>query len=158
MRHSSLSFAIATAMMLAMGPSLAQDHATHHAPAATGAPAKRFATDAALRKGMSDIRQAVDLLSHYERGHVPATDASAAAGRVEDGVRYIIANCKLPPDADAELHAIIVPLMQNATALKADPAKTDVIAPMRDALERYAERFEDPGVDSPEEPEERGGR
>lgn len=155
MRHPLTPFAVATALSLAIGPSLAQDHAAHHAPAAkTAAPAQRFATDAPLRRGMQDVRAAVGRLGHYERGHLSSKDAVAAATQVETGVRYIIENCKLPPDADAQLHAIIVPLMQNAAALKADPAKRDAIPPMREALDEYARRFNDPAFTQPSEPEE----
>lgn len=155
MRNRVLCLSIAMSLASLSSPLLAQDHA-HHAPAdsSAAADAARFATDAPLRKGMQDIRQAVDRLGHYERGHLSAQDAVAAAGQVETGVRYIIANCKLPPDADAALHAIIVPLLQNATALKADPARRDAIPAMRQALQQYERRFDDPGAAQPDEPEE----
>ncbi|MGN6513603.1 MAG: DnrO protein [Lysobacteraceae bacterium] len=121
------------------------EHATA-APAAAAAPAQRFATDATLREQMRGIRVAVEGLDHYAHGHLEPAQATRLAGQVEERVLAIIANCKLPPDADAALHAIIVPLMRNAVALKQDARDTAAIQPMRDALAQYALRFDDPGV------------
>ena len=133
-------------LCLACGTVAARQHEHHPAaaPAAAAVPAQRYATDATLREEMQDIRQAVDGLGHYEHGHMGPEQAVQLAGQVEEGVRTIIANCKLPPDADAALHTIIVPLMQNAGALKQDPKNFAAIAPMREALAAYARQVDDP--------------
>jgi hypothetical protein len=122
--------------------------AAAHAPTPV-APAERpaegeFATDAALRREMQGIRDAVAALGHYEMGHMGSLQAVELAAAIEGHVRTIIAECKLPPDADAALHAIIVPLMQNAAALRQKPQDLSVIPPMRAALVRYDEQFRDP--------------
>jgi hypothetical protein len=123
----------------------AQDHEHHPTPAATQqAPAQRYATDAPLRAGMHGIRAAVEGLGHYEMGHMGPEQAATLAAQIQAHVRDIIANCKLPPEADAALHLIIVPLMTNAAALEADPKKLEAIAPMRAALGEYARQFDDP--------------
>ena len=114
----------------------------------------RHATDAPLREGMQGIRIAVDALGHYEHGHMGPEQAAILAGQVQGQVNAIIANCRLAPEADAALHAIIVPLMTHAAALEADPAKLDEIPPMRQALGDYAARFDDPGFARAAEPEE----
>jgi hypothetical protein len=131
------------------GPAaLAQDtgdhssHATHAEPAPAQAPAVRFATDAVLREEMERIRTAVTGLGHYEQGHLDAAQAAPLVAQVEASARTIFANCKLPPDADAALHAILVPLLQGAAALKADPADVAAIAPMREALAAYDRTFD----------------
>ena len=143
MRNAILAATIA-ALLGAVAPALAQ-HDSHHVPAAAPtAPAQRFATDAVLRENMRGIRKSVDALAHYEMGHMGPEQAKMLAGNVEGHVNDIIANCKLPPDADAALHAVIVPLMQNAVALKSDPKKQELIAPMRKALEQYPLQFDDP--------------
>ena len=104
----------------------------------------RFASDATLRREMQGIRTAVDALEHYEHGHMSPVQAMTLASEIDDHVRTIIANCKLPPDADAALHGIIVPLMENAGALKQRPEDLSAIAPMRSALNRYDSQFQDP--------------
>lgn len=143
-----LAIVLAAVLGIALPQARAQHHAHAPAPAASpspqAAPAQRYATDATLREEMKNIRSAVDGLGHYEHGHMGPEQAVQLAGQVEDGVRTIIANCKLPPDADAALHTIIVPLMQNAGALKQDPQKLAAIAPMREALAAYARQFDDP--------------
>jgi hypothetical protein len=128
----------------------AQQHDHHQATTASAeAPAQRHATDGILREEMQGIRAAVGGLDHYAHGHIEPALAVQLAGEVEERVRTIIANCKLPPDADAALHTIIVPLMQNAGALKKDPQDLAAIQPMRDALARYARQFDDPAFASP---------
>lgn len=147
---------IALAATLVVASSAFAQHDAHHrapppaAPAKAAAPAARYATDATLREEMQGIRGAVAGLEHHAMGHVDQRQALALASQIEDGVRTIIANCKLPPDADAALHAIIAPLMQNAGAFKRDPKNLAVIKPMQDALAAYAKQFDDPGVDDAE--------
>jgi hypothetical protein len=143
---------IATAVIACVGvvpPALAQ-HDAHHAPPAVTAPtsAQRFATDPVLRENMRGIRKSVDALAHYEMGHMGPEQAVMLAGNIEGHVKDIIANCKLPPDADAALHAVIVPMLQAATALKADPGKQEPIATMRESLAQYRRQFDDPELDS----------
>lgn len=134
------------ALLLALaGPVAAQHHDHAAPPASTAAPAQRFATDAPLREHMASIGAAVEGLDHYRHGHIGAKDAQRLAAEVQQHVRDIVAQCRLPADADAALHAVIVPLATNAATLEKDPAKTGAIAPMRAALDAYARRFDDPG-------------
>ena len=151
MRTFLLSLLLPVALLAsgASAPVRAQDHDhAHHAPPPAAqpaqAPAQRFATDAPLRAGMAGIRTAMDALGHYEMGHMAPEQAAEQAARIQAHVRDIIANCKLPPEADAALHVIIAPLMQHAAALQADPKKLEAIAPMREALAAYARQFDDP--------------
>ena len=127
-------------------PSIALPAHGHSAAPAASQPqpaAQRFASDATLRREMQGIRTAVEALGHYEHGHMGPEQAVILADAIDGHVRSIIANCKLPPDADAALHAIIVSLVQNAGALKQKPEDLSAIAPMRAALERYDREFRD---------------
>lgn len=128
-------------------PAVAQDHASHHATTTTPATAsaRRWATDAPLRSGMAEIRAAVAALEHDEHGQPGPEQASALAARVETRVAYLVANCKLEPQADAALHAIIARLLQGAAALKADPTDRVAVATLRQALQDYPRQFDDPG-------------
>jgi hypothetical protein len=139
---------ILSAALVGVAPSaVARPHEQASTPKPQAA-SKRFASDAILRREMKSIRAAVDALDHYKHGHMGPEQAVILASSIEDHVRTIIASCKLPPDADAALHAIIVPLMQNAGALKRKPKDLSPIAPMRSALEQYDRQFEDPGAES----------
>ena len=136
-RLPSATFAVAVLCLVVASQANAQAHAHPKAGyvpvSAPQAASRRHATDAPLREGMQGIRAAVDALGH---------------------VNAIIANCRLAPEADAALHAIIVPLTTHAAALEADPSKLDEIPPMRQALGDYAARFDDPGFARAAEPEE----
>ncbi|MBA3486066.1 MAG: DnrO protein [Lysobacter sp.] len=128
----------------------AQDGHRHHAPAKKSAQepvAGRFATDAPLRKGMAEIRKAVDALGHYEPGHMGSEQAVDFAGQIQHQVDYLIANCKLDRKADAALHGIIARLAGSARALQSRPSDLTAIPPMRDALQQYALQFDDRGWD-----------
>lgn len=145
--HIEFIAAAALAMAAAFAPAAAQDHAHHAIAAAAQAPVdgQRHATDAPLRKGMADIRAAVDALGHYERGHMSADQALAEVATIERSIGGIIANCKLDPQADAALHGIIGMLGQGIAALKADPRDMAAIAQLRKALQDYARLFDDAG-------------
>lgn len=125
---------------------LAQEH-NHPAPTATSSrvvPAQRYATDATLREQMRAIRGNVLALDHYGHAHITKELATQLADQITGHVNTIIVNCKLPPDADAALHGIIGPLLQNASALKADPGRNDAVTAMHKALDQYARTFDDP--------------
>ena len=129
----------------------AQDGHEHHSPATTVSqeiPAQRYATDAPLRTGMAQIRTAVDALGHYERGHMGVEQAVTFATTIQEQVAYLVANCKLEPQADAALHGIIAKLGAGAQALKTDPADLAAIPPMREALADYRRTFDDPAFET----------
>ena len=78
-------------------------------------------------------------------GHLADEDLlGRRSGKIEDAVAYIITRCKLPADADAALHKIIIPLQSAAQRLKKDPADMAAIAAMRDAVADYPRQFDDP--------------
>ena len=138
------SFFLATALGLSTPLAFAQDHAHHRAAAVQDiAPSGPYATDAPLRENMAGIQQAVVALEHGAHGHLDAAQVNALADKVSGHVREIVAECKLPPDADAALHRIIVPLVQEAGKLKAQPQDLSPVAAMRDALDRYDAQFVD---------------
>lgn len=148
MQAQILSAALAALLGLGVvAPASAQEHA-HHATAVAAtpaqAPAQRWATDAPLRKGMADIRVAVQALAHYEMGHMGTEQALAQATAIEQSIGDIVANCKLDPQADAVLHGIIAKLAQGTAALKADPKDMAAIATLRAALQDYSRLFDDP--------------
>jgi len=141
MRNLLLPLALLCATFPAFAHGDARDAAAVAAPEAA---TPRWTTDAPLRAGMRGIHAAVEALGHYEHGHIGPEQATVLANQIEGHVQAIIANCRLAPDADATLHAILVPLLHNASALKAEPTSLRLIPPMRRALAEYARRFDDP--------------
>lgn len=110
---------------------------------------QRWATDEALRSGMAAIRKAFD--QDHPRIHAgKQTDAQydALAASIEREVNGIVARCKLPPAADAQLHLVVGDLLQGVGLMRGnDPARSrhDGAALVHGALRAYPKYFDDPG-------------
>jgi hypothetical protein len=144
---------------LSLGVAAAAPHDDAHAHAHHGAgkalvsqlqlnQGQRWATDASLREGMAAIREAFD--ADHPRIHAgEQTDAQydALATRIEAQVNQIVAQCKLPPDADAQLHLVVGDLLQAVGLLRgSDPQRSrhDGAALVHGALRAYPKFFDDP--------------
>jgi hypothetical protein len=72
---------------------------------------------------------------------------AALAAQIESQVNSIVANCKLPPEADANLHYVIADLLQGVSLMRgADPQRSrhDGAARVHGALRAYPQFFDDP--------------
>jgi hypothetical protein len=109
---------------------------------------QKWPTDASLRSGMASVRAAFEA-DHPAIHAGKQTDAqyAALADRIEAQVKDIIAQCKLPPAADSNLHFIIADLLQGASFMRGkDPAHSrhDGAARVHGALLAYPKYFDDP--------------
>ncbi len=138
--------------LTSFAPALAADTSAH--PHEAGAHAlqldqgKKWQTDEPLRQAMAQIRDAV--VANHDAIHANrATVAQyqALAAKVDDRLAYIVANCKLNPQADANLHVILTDMIAGSDQMKgSDPSKRragalKVIA----GLESYPKYFDHPG-------------
>lgn len=109
---------------------------------------RKWPTDASLRQGMAAIHAA------FKADH-PAIHAgsetneqyAALAAKIEAQVNTIVANCKLPPEADANLHFVIADLLQGVSLMRGeDPERSrhDGAARVHGALRAYPKFFDDP--------------
>lgn len=147
MRQASLAMAVLCILVLS-APAASQDgHDAHgHGTlAAQAVPEGGWPTDAPLRAGM---REVASLVAGIAPGQ-PVPDAAVLAGRVNAQVATIVAECALPPDADAALHPILGALAGGASALGRQPDDAAAVERMRHALADYARLFDDPGFDPP---------
>jgi hypothetical protein len=80
---------------------------------------KKWRTDAPLRKAMGEIR-ALLAAQHQaiENDRLKAADYAALGAKVEAQVGYIVQNCKLDPEADANLHLILEDVVAGADAMQ----------------------------------------
>ncbi|MBS0338577.1 MAG: hypothetical protein JSS40_17600 [Proteobacteria bacterium] len=144
---------LAASAALAFG-ALAAEPAGHHHEAAGLSTLKlnggqKWATDAPLRKGMEDIRNAIaDRKDAIHAGKLTPAKYAALADRIDAQVAYMVQNCKLAPEADAQLHAVIGEMMEGTEAARGKVRKVDrhagvdkVVA----ALEAYNKHFDHPG-------------
>lgn len=135
---------VAIALALAFGGPAAYGQAAHeHGHGASEAKlvlnqGKKWPTDAALRQGMENIRTALGAGMKYQ----------ALAGKVNAEVAGIVQNCKLEPEADAQLHLVIAELMAGAEAMegrvKGETRRAGAEKVAR-ALNAYGEHFDHAG-------------
>jgi len=156
MKTRTLILALAAAFSTAVTlPALAAESHHHGHGAQAEAPQKltlnngrKWNTDAALRKGMLEIRDAL------ERTHGHGHDAQAGPARLaelgkkmESEIAGIVMNCRLEPAADANLHVIIGELNAAADAFRgASPADADeAMRRATRAVGAYDRYFDHPG-------------
>lgn len=109
---------------------------------------KKWETDATLRQGMQGIRQAMaGSLHDIHKNRVSAAGYRSLAGKVEGAVSDIVANCKLEPKVDAQLHLVVADLLEGAEQMAGKQKKVkrmDGAVKVIGALEKYSTYFDDP--------------
>jgi len=111
----------------------ADAHETHGNAAMALNAGRRWDTDEPLRTGMQRIRDA----ALQQQG-------VALAATTKEQVDYLIANCKLDPQADAALHGIISQLLTGADMLSKTPESPEGVEKIRHALHQYPDYFNHP--------------
>ena len=110
---------------------------------------KKWKTDEALRRGMSSIREAVHgAPAPLHKGTAKPEAYAEIGNRVEADVGRIVKECKLPPEADAQLHVVVAELIAGADAMKSakdGKAGRAGLVKVDGALKSYATYFDHPG-------------
>jgi hypothetical protein len=144
---------LATSLALSVAPAYAADQAHEHD--AHGAAVlkldngQKWKTDAPLRQGMANIKAAVQPSLHaIHENKLKAATYQTLAKRTNTQIAFMVENCKLAPDADAQLHLIIAELGAAADAM-AGKDKTQSrqkgALQLVHALETYGAFFDHPG-------------
>lgn len=139
---------------LSIGSVAAAEH--HHGHEHGAAPArlvlnngKKWPTDEALRQGMDNIRNSMAASLHgIHENKLSQAQYAELAKQMQGEIGNIVANCKLEPKADAQLHIVVADITEGAEAM-ASPAKKAkrqggalrIIA----ALDKYSAYFDHPG-------------
>lgn len=110
---------------------------------------KKWATDAPLRQGMENIRAAMAAaLPAVHANKLSSAKYNGLAKQVSNEVAGIVANCKLDPQADAQLHLIIADILGGVDAMqgktKSIKRQTGAVQVLG-ALEKYDTYFDHPG-------------
>lgn len=154
-RQAAICTAIATGLLALAPGALAQHQHGHEHGTATVAISnmqfdngQKWPTDEPLRAGMAAIHAAFKA-DHPAIHAGTETDAQyeALAGTIEAQVNAIIASCKLPPAADANLHYAVADLLSGVALMRGtDPERTrhDGAALVHGALQAYGKYFDDP--------------
>ncbi len=106
---------------------------------------QKWQTDEALRTGMSRIHAALDAaLPMIHAGRYGAAEFSALGDQVQEQVDYIVANCKLPEEADLQLHMALAQVLDGVNAMKEKGAQEQGAVAIVQALNAYGDHFDHP--------------
>ena len=143
---------IATTLALSIGSALAIDHAHdlggHGAITLTLNNGTKWPTDAPLRQGMTSIKAALlPQLPAIHENRLQASQYLLLAKQTNTQIGFMVTNCKLSPDADAQLHLIIADLGGAAEAMAGNDQKMSRqggALRLQHALKIYGEFFDHP--------------
>ncbi len=148
----TLVLALSFGAMQAHGQAASHDHGTAHAHSEQEAAAltlndgQKWETDAALRHGMTEIKAAVQMLAPaFESGALNAAQAESLTQVIHNSVNTMIEQCKLAPEADANLHTILATILAAGAALEASPSSPNGVPALQHALETYGQYFNHEG-------------
>ncbi|MDP1681772.1 MAG: hypothetical protein Q8L39_08345 [Burkholderiales bacterium] len=110
---------------------------------------KKWTIDAPLRKGMENIRAAMTTaLPAIHTNKLSSAKYNALAQKVSNEIAGIVANCKLDPQADAQLHLILADILSGVETMQGKTKRikrqTGAITVLG-ALEKYDAYFDHPG-------------
>lgn len=106
---------------------------------------RKWQTDAPLRKGMEGIREDLAaVLPAIRKGTLPAKQYDLLASKINGHVGYVVKNCKLAPEADAQLHIVLGQIAQGVEAMKSPEHRQQGAGEVAQALEAYGNHFQHP--------------
>lgn len=110
---------------------------------------KKWATDDALRKGMTSIRSAVTaVLPAAHEGKTTAAEYDALAKELGTHVGDIVQNCKLDAKADAQLHLVLEHIISGIDTVEGkthDAKRAQGVVKIAQALNTYGKHFDHAG-------------
>lgn len=110
---------------------------------------KKWGTDEALRKAMSEIQASVtQTLPAAHAGKATAADYEAFGKDVTAQVTYMVENCKLDPKADAQLHIIVADIMNGVEAAQGkhgEKKRAMGVVKVAQAANAYGKHFDHAG-------------
>lgn len=152
---SGQRFACLLAAVLALGlagPTLAATGQSHEGQ---GGPIEltldhggKWQTDGALRDGMAATRRAMgDALDRIHDGRYSPDEYAALARTLETNVDTIVRNCRLPEEADAQLHIVLAAILDGIETMKTGPDRVGGAMTIVSALDAYGSHFDHPGFE-----------
>ncbi|HWR87130.1 MAG TPA: hypothetical protein VN277_01790 [Acidiferrobacterales bacterium] len=110
---------------------------------------RKWATDAALRKGMTAIRALVETaLPAAHTGRLTPAQYDVLANDVNAQITYVVQHCKLDPKADAQLHIVIGDMAKGVETIQgkhSDKARSLGVVELSQAMNTYGEFFNHTG-------------
>lgn len=122
-----------------------QEHGAHGPQKIELNAGKKWATDDALRQGMSSIRKSIAVsLPAAHAGKMSAAEYDALGKELGAQVAYIVQNCKLDPKADAQLHIVVGDIVNGIDTLEGKEQNKNRalgVVKVAQALNSYGKHF-----------------
>ena len=155
MMTSGQRFACMLTTVLALGLADPTMAATGHSHEGQGGPIElslnhgsKWQTDEALRDGMAAARLAMaDALDRIHDGHYGPDEYAALARTLEANVDDIVRNCRLPEEADAQLHIVLAAILDGIEAMRTGPDRVGGAVTIVSALDAYGSHFDHLGFE-----------
>lgn len=142
---TALAVALAlTSPGLAFAQTAAHDHGAGAIEIALNDGAK-WQGDQNMLTGMSAIHGTMTAnLEAIHAGNLPAEAAGTIAADVQKQLDFMVENCVLEPEVDAQFHIVLGEVMTGVSALKEGEVEAGATSIVQ-ALNAYGEHFEHPG-------------
>lgn len=109
---------------------------------------QKWETDAALRQGMGALHQIVSTgLDDAHANALAANDYKKMSDEIMTQFSYVVENCELEPEADAQLHILLGNIIQGVEVIEgkvSDEQPEDGLVKMAQALNSYGSYFDHP--------------
>lgn len=147
-----LSALLALPLGTMAGTAMASDAAHSHGHEVHGTmelnQGQKWETDAALRQGMGALHQIVSTgLDGAHANSLKADDYKKMSGDIMTQFTYIVENCDLEPEADAQLHILLGNIVQGVETIEGKVSgeqPEDGLIKMAQALNSYGSHFDHP--------------
>jgi len=151
-KQTMITLLFAGFLSLATAQAMAKDDAHHHhdggASAELSLNGAKWKTDAPLRQGMKNIRNALEpQLPAIHNNKLKPAQYQTLAGAINDELSAIVMSCKLDKDADAMLHLVLADITEGVDALAGknkQVGRHDGAVKIYKGLENYKTYFDHP--------------
>ncbi len=105
---------------------------------------KKWPIDASLHIGMTQIKTSIEeSISEIHHNKFTKAQYKVLAGKIDAQLAYLFKHCKLPVDADAQLHVLLFDIMQASKQMQSsDNPRSGAITTIK-ALQKYPRYFAD---------------
>ena len=77
-------------------------------------------------------------------GQFTSAQYGALAAKIEERVDHVVSNCRLPEEADAQLHVVLAEIVEGADAMRSGSDRLGGAMRVIQALEAYGQHFDHP--------------
>jgi hypothetical protein len=94
---------------------------------------------------MSDIRAAMAIaFPQIHVGQFTSAQYGALAARIQERVEHVVGNCRLPDEADAQLHVVLAEIVAGTEAMRSGSDRMGGAMRVIQAIEAYGRHFDHP--------------